>query len=319
MSVKWMEVENKIRSIDSVEIPAKNVIETSWERDCHIVNVDAGGDRGFVEFNLSDMFSPVLGNFWRVLYDNEDFDGIRDAILKYWKYKDAPTLKAKMINFEDDTSAVLNTRLTKEKDKEKSKYDPNEVIAGVNASFEYDRCLVGSNNENIELQFLNSGNRINASRVPEVNDFIDPGLFVFMNGNVQISAGCNRLICKNGLTEHLNVFESREYRFDQEILDRAVSLANWLVAKQDNKVESIRELSVILNSYPKPMQSRYWKEWSAKIETGELTWFDVINDITFYANKYMDKTRRKLIQFGETVRHYETDAVCPVCSTHIHE
>ena len=88
-NVKWMEVENRIRSIDSFDIPAQNIIETAWEHDSHIVNVNAGVDRGMVEFNLSDMFSPILGNFWRVLYDNEDFDGIRDAILKYWKYKDA--------------------------------------------------------------------------------------------------------------------------------------------------------------------------------------------------------------------------------------
>ena len=80
---------------------------------------------------------------------------------------------------------------------------------------------------------------------------------------------------------------------------------------------SVRELSVILNDFPKPMATKYWKEWAQKIETGELTWFDVINDVTNYANKYMDKTRQRIIQFSDTLRQYEADAVCPVCSTHI--
>jgi len=316
-NVKWLGIENRIESIDDVVVPAKNIIEADWNKESHIVCAEAE-NKEIIDFDLSGMFSPILGNYWRVLYKEGDFDGIRDAILRYWKYKDAPTVKAKIIKFAGETpSAVLGTKVTAEKDRDKKKYDANEILKGINDSFDYDRVVVGSNSENVELQFLNSKNRIDASRDPQVNDYLDPGLFVFLNGNVQVSAGCNRLICTNGLTEHLNVFESRDYKFDKEIMDRAITLANWLVTKQDAKVCSVRELSVILNGYPKPMATKFWKEWSQKIETKELTWFEVINDITNYANKYMDKTRQHLIQFPETLRQYERDATCPVCSTHI--
>lgn len=301
----WIKQENRIKEIETFSISAIKALENNWREDSYLVNVEK--DDIDIEFDLSELFSPILGNFWKVLYNERDYDGIRDTMSHYWKYKKIPLIRASLISFENsDEKQVFHVKLVNENKKPQKIEDLNSIIKSVNESFDYNRVVIGSNSDHLEFQFLNSASRIEVKK----DDFVDPGVFVFANGKIQIAAGINRLVCTNGLTERIWAFKSD--RLNSEILQRSINLANWLAERVHDKVCSINELAVLLNNYPESMRKKFWKVWSQKIENDELSWFDVIDDITRYANLYLNKTRQNLLQFSEVLKSY-----CPTCNTKV--
>jgi len=310
--LNWVQFDGKIDEMKSVNVDVADVVNSPWSESSYSVPVKANGID--FDFNLGDLFNPILGDFWKVMYAEGDFKEIKSSMISYWKYRNKPTLVANVAISNKGEHHFIGSRLVHDKSRESS-INANDVIQGANKSFKYNRVMIGSVNDVIEFQLLNKTNRIEVKK----GDFVDPGLFIWVNGGTKIAAGTNRLVCLNGLTEKINVWESERFNFDDsgEMLDRSVKLASWLASRQEKKVDSIRELACLMNNYPKPMLMRFMEDWSKKVEAEELTWFDVINDITNYANKYLNKTRLQILQFSEILKAHEDKVFCPVCSTKI--
>lgn len=314
--VKWVNIENRIKSVENVEVDMKQVLDADWKQGSYLVPVSVV-DGVNMDVDLSSLFSSTLGNFWHVLYAEKEFGVIRDTMATYWRYRGTPRLVSRVVTVEDKSRFAVNSILSDQKNKSRI-VDVNRVLDGVNKTFEYNRTVVGFNGGHAEFQFLNKTKRVNL----KVNDVVDPGLFVSVNGGIKVAAGTNRLVCLNGLTQRFNAFKASDYKFNKEILDRGVEMAKWLCDKQNDKVLSTRALSVLLDKYPDSMLSKFWKGWSQKIELGELTWFDVIDNLTSYANKYIDSTRHKLLEFGSDLRCHEVAMhehrlECPTCSAKV--
>lgn len=307
--VNWIKQDDRIKEISNLLISSDRVLETNWKNDSYVINIEEEGT--VIDFDLSELLSPILGNFWKVLYNEGDFSNIKSALINYWKYKKPPMIQTALISFENSINEeIIQTKLVNEY-KLHENVNFNQIVQQINESFEYDKVVIGSNSDHLELQFLDSSRRCEVRD----KDYVDPGIFLFLNGKIQIAAGINRLVCTNGLTERIWAFKSE--RINDEILQRAIALASWLRDRNTDKICSIRELAVILNGYPEPMKRKFWKNWSQRIELNELTWFDVIDDITNYAKSYMDKTRQNLLQFPETLKSYRNQSICPTCSAKV--
>ena len=247
--VKWLVAEDtKLVGVRNVSVDVGKVFNTPWDKKSYNVNLVV--DDANVSFDLSKLFSPVLGNFWRVLYSEGDFDGIRDAMLNYYQYCNKPVIESRVLQFNRGDEFTVGTQVINDKKREKH-VDINELIKGVNKTFNYEKVVVGTDGDHVEFQFLCPSSRLEAKK----DDLLDPGLFVAVNGQVQVSAGVNRLVCTNGLVQQMFVFEGKDYNFGGDFLQRAVGLAKWLVEKQ-HEADKESFLSLIMVT-PSPWQPSY--------------------------------------------------------------
>jgi hypothetical protein len=300
--------------MQTFKLGLKDILDADWDTTSHDVVMQAEGIA--FNYNLSTFLSPIFGNFWRVLYAEGDFEGIKSALHNYYKYISKPNIIADVIiakNEEDNFLIRTKSLGGGDGGKEKAVVDINVLLKDINKWFPYNSTVVGSNGSHVEFQFLDTTNRIDASK----NDFIDPGLFVSVNGKVQVSPGLNRLICTNGLVERYHDFGGKEYKFGDEFLKRGVELMKWLVEQQRELVPSVKELSVVTHCLPSPMTTKYWKEWSQGIEERKLTYYDVIDNITSYANKHVDSTRNRILSFPAAYAEYKKNGACPVCHSDV--
>ena len=311
-SVTWGKVESRLKSIEDVKVKIEDLLDANWQPDSYDVDVQAG--KSLVTVDLSAVFASILGSFWKTMYAEGESKMIKDALRQYWQYREKPALNARVVKAEDGAESTIGLSLVRDIKKHVS-IDVNRVIEGVNKSFGYNRAVIGTNMTHTEIQFLNSSRRVDAG----VGNYLDPGLFIFMNGRVQVSAGVSRLVCTNGATERINLFENDSFEFEPNMIDRAVNLTNWLVEQKGKPVRSIRELAVLLKDYPKPLKQGFWQKWSERVEMKSLMWWDVIDDVTRYANSYLDNTRQKLLQIPEIVQSQELHTICPICASNVTE
>ena len=309
--VNWSKVENRISGVKVETVDAKSILDivgNPTEEEL-AVTVPLKSFSADASFDLKRLMYP-LGDYWRVMVKNEDFQSIRDALLKYWAYKGMPRVRFEFADM-GGVLVQLREKVTIREDDGVKVIDLNKIIEGVNGSFDYDRTVIGSDGSKLEFQFLSK--RTRKEVLP--GDFVDGGLFVAIDGQVRISAGLNRLVCTNGLTERLNVMSGTDFSGSEEILQRAVNLINWLSNQTSHKVNNVRELSVALKDFPEFLLNRFWKGWSEKIDLKELTWFDVIDSLTREGNKTLSNFRYRMLESYETINTYQTaEHRCPICS-----
>jgi len=308
--VNWMKTEKQLNGVKVETVPVERVLDIPWRAES--LKVDVPLDDVTFEFDLRRLLSP-LGQYGKILYDNEDHAGIKDALTKYWMHTARPRIIVEMADTEDET-VYLRSKVTTTEESTDDRVDLNKVITDINGSFPYDRTVIGTDGKNLEVQFLNTRER----KEVQEGDFVDCGLFIHVNGKVSVAPGINRLVCTNGLTERMNLMEGQDFRVNREFLDRAISLAGWLSEKSSQKVGMCREISVALRDYPKSYLNRFWKSWTERIDLKELTWFDVINDITFAVNRTLTPIRYQALAMRDDIMAFDNkECRCPTCSASV--
>lgn len=308
--VKWMQIEGKVVGVKVEEIACSTVLDLPWDRTNTEIVVPLTDVN--IDFDLKRLMAP-LGDYWKTLYDAEDFAGIKDALRKYWSHKGIPKIVAEVAETETEHLHLRNKIVVGEKAK-KSMLSLNKIITEVNQSFQYTRTLIGSDGGNLEMQLLDAGSR----KAVKPGDFVDCGIFLNINGAVRVSPGINRLVCTNGLTQRFYLWENDTYNIGPEYIQRATAIADWLARQGERRIAAVREVSVVLKDYPKPLLNRYWKTWGERIDLNELTWFDVIDDLTRAANRTLGGMRYKLLNLQEPIALSEAEACrCPTCSASV--
>jgi len=308
--VNWLEIEEKLNGVKVEEVALAKILDAEWTQKSYNVLVSLE-DVAF-EFDLRRLTGP-LGDYWKTLYDAKDYSSIKDALTKYWKYKGTPKIFAEVADTPKEAIYLRSKVATTDRIKEKM-VDLNKVISDINETFPYTRSIIGTDGLHLEVQFLNSNERKEVRK----NDFVDCGLFINVNGGVRVAPGINRLVCTNGLTEQMHLLDGKDFKVNPEFLTRAAGLATWLTQKATQRVEGIREISIALKDYPGPFLNRFWKSWSERVDLKELTWFDVVSDITQAVNRTLGSIRYKALAMPQAVTAYEeTECRCPTCSASV--
>lgn len=312
MDVRWNTMGSKIASVESVDTDVKTILDLPWDKKSYKVFVPTALDT--IELDLRKITSP-LGDFWKTLHSEGDFGPIKDALQKYWQYKGKPALYSEFLVMEGgDSQRILIRSKVALSDKSREKaLDLNRLIHDANESVDYDKVVVGSDDSNLELQLLNTRHRTEI----KAGDAVDCGLFININGGIKVAAGVNRLVCTNGLTRRVYAWKGHDYKFGKEFIAKAMELANWMAEQGNIKVHGARELGVSLRDYPKPMLNRFWKSWTERIDLKELTWQDVINDLTQSVNTTLSGVRYKVLQTPVVLDAYRAEHRCPTCSAHV--
>lgn len=269
----------------------------------------------FVDFNLYELFK-VLGNVANVLYRKNDFDILKNVIKKYYSYtnedliveidflKNVDDIFILRVQYKNNVSTSFNLQsLINELDLKK--------IVNV-----FNRVNIGSDRKNLEFQFLSS---ISKTEV-RPGDFLEPGIFVKFNGKVEVSPGVNRLVCSNGMIDRLSIWNGLNFDFlyDYDFIQRSISLMKWMIERSKIKISKIREISIVLGQvYKANFLQKFWKSWSERIELGELTWYDVINDLTQSVNNTLGNMRYKVLQVYDEISKVESINHCPICSAKV--
>ena len=310
--VRWEKPEGKVRRIHSTSVDPEAILSAPWYAETGMARIPAGDFS--LDFNVQKLVG-ILGDFWKVMHREKDYDAIRSAIRKYWAYQGKPTIQAEYLETTADETVFLRCKILKTEADVKKSMDLNKVMEDVNDSFDYDRIVVGSDDMHLELQLLVQEHR----REVEKGDFLDAGLFLSVDQGIKVAAGVHRLVCTNGLTEPMMLWRGSDYRFgaDGEYIRRATDLAGWLASQHDKKVNSVRELSVALKDYSKPLMNRFWKYWSEQIDLGKLTWYAVINDMTQSVNSTLSSTRYNVLNVPAQVKRHEEEHRCPTCSAQV--
>ena len=317
--IKWLEVptKNALDKFDSIEVKGSEIIEQLELSNDYYIRFSPNKDLT-LSYNIKDFIHP-LGKLGRIMYEEKNYKGLRSSLQMYWGYKGEPTVSfdvAKAIG-EDGTGCVtLRNKLLKTDEENISVRSfmsriPLDVI-----SPKLDRLIVGGEGDHIELQFLAQSCRKEVSK----GDFIDPGIFVKLNGKIEVSPGISRLVCTNGLIEQMNMWENASLDFlsDREMFTRALTMSDWLISKSGHKVNSVREISAALgDTYRKSLLNRYWRSWSERIELKELDWYTVIADLTSFANRSLSNERYELLEIPALITKIEKEGHCPTCSAEV--
>lgn len=308
--VTWLKTEERLTGVKIEEVAVEKLLDSEWKRESHKLVVPL--DDVTFDFDLRRLMQP-LGKFWKVMYDVEDYISIKDALQKYWLHTAKPKVLVEMAETEKEVVYLRSKILTTEQATE-TMVDLNRVISDINASFKYNRTVIGTDGSNLEVQFLDS----TARQEVKQGDFVDCGLFIHVNGKVNVAPGINRLVCTNGLTQRMNLLDGQDYRVNSEFLQRSIELATWLRQKAGQNVGMCREISVALRDYPKSYLNRFWKSWTERIDLKELTWFDVVSDVTAAVNRTLAPIRYQALAMAEDITAFETkECRCPTCSASV--
>jgi uncharacterized protein Usg len=315
--VKWLEFQEGIEDVQSFSCSIEGVLDTPWARDELTVRFNPQErPQALVEVNLNALCQP-LGAAWRIFHHEQDFDAIKDMLRRLWAYTQKPIIACDIMRGKIDGESVdvpIRTKVMQMK--KKGGVSMQRVFEDMRQNnLTFDRVVVGTDNDHIELQLLQTATRT----AVRAGDFLDAGMFVRVNGKVEVSAGVNRLLCTNGLVDRLYLWQGKDYGFSPEFFEKAREFLGWFESTAGKRLHSVRELSVVFERYPQSIVTRHWKEWSEKVDLKELTWYDVINDITRDMNMTLGATRYKVLQIGNRLKEVEKDCRCPVCSAKVEE
>lgn len=311
--VKWLDTTSRIKSIRTVEIDSNEVLNSQWTEDTLKAPVTKDGVS--TEVSLKPLIAP-LGNYGKVLIESKNLDVLRDSLKNYWQITGKPRILSQVLETEAEPIHLRNKIISKTRLKESASPDVNKLIADINKNFEYNRVVVGGDDTNVELQFLNS----NFRKAVKVNDPVDAGLFLSINGQVKIAPGIHQLRCTNGMTERMDIYDGSEFRSGDDYIKRATDLATWFGTQADKPVHNTREISVRLQGYPESFLKRFYKGWSERIALKELTWFDIVYEVTQSVNNTLSPLRYKVLEVAQPLRQYEKEPCrCKTCSASVEE
>lgn len=320
MSVNWVRLKSKelLNQVKTVYTTGDDVLEyLNSELDKNsVINFIPQNQETEVSIDLNPFIAP-LGRFGKVLLKNGRNDVLKDMIKLYWEDlgKSNPKLMFDTVKVEDTTYTLRSKILFNNK----TPLSLEELIAksDVLTREDFDEVVLGGDNTHIEMQFLSTlKGRIEA----KPGDYLDAGVFVHLNGSIKVAAGVNRLVCTNGLVDKFYAWKSERYDFivDNSMFEKAIELSKWFADKANKPVNNIREISVIFSKHlPKGLTARYWKIWAEKIELKELTWFDVINDMTSLVNKTLGGVRQQVLEIPNLIKESEEKHLCPTCSAKV--
>lgn len=317
--VRFLELETKqaVERLSSVAVKGSEIVsQISQSNDYEVRFAPSTKPDLTLSYNLKDFIHP-LGRAGRVMYEEKNYDALKNFLATYWSYKGEPQVEFDVIKGVGDEGfdcLTLRNRVTREGDAHMTLQDFLGKVPMDKVKDKLNRLVISGDGDHIEMQFLATENR----KEVKAGDFIDPGVFVRLNGKVEVSPGLNRLVCTNGLVDRMNIWEAQEFDFltDRDMFQRALGLADWLISKAGQRVNSVREISAAFgDSYRKGLLNRYWKSWSEKIELKELMWYDVIADLTSFANRSLSNERYKLLEVPTLITRFETKGCCPTCSS----
>jgi len=316
MSANWHKFDGGLTNAITLVCDSKELLDGEWREDETVRFSPKGRFEQPLTLGLQEIGSP-LGKYWDSLFKKGDYSSLRDALRRYWGHAGTPRVLIDIVSgvIEDsDTQAiehvVLRTKLVVPGQKADTRLP--RIVDGVQKQkLGIDRVVVGHHGDHAELQFLAKRLRQEVQK----DDFVDCGLFVSLNGQVQVAAGLNRLVCTNGLTRTMNVWKRDEFDFDDSYFENAQRLMDWFKTTTTQRVGHVRELSVVLDIFPKAFVAKFWKKWSEAIELKSLTWFNVIDDLTHEANSTLGSLRYKALSIGDDIQKYH--GRCHTCSANV--
>lgn len=314
--VAWHELstEEVQDSIKSIEVSADSYLDMIPQNDDFIYPCFQGDIS--VDFDVRSLLRP-LGDIWRVLHKEERTDLLKETLETYWKYKGVPKIRMDVIKNPDAPSgwSMLSGDITHE-DVHRNKLDDmlSQVVTKDLAAT-YGKFRIGADGVKTELQFLSE----DLVAEPEEQDILNAGLFVSVQKNrVWAAPGVHRLVCSNGLISSISNIEGNNLDFvrDKGMLSDAAKLMKWFVSQRDTKVATVRELSACFGNrtFPQNIVTKKWKSWSERIELGELSYYDVINDLTSQVNNTLASTRYSVISVPKNIQRVQDKCNCPTCS-----
>lgn len=307
--VDWQNIEGKIREITPVSIKANDVLDSLTDNKSFLTTVRI--EDMPVDISVKHIFQP-LGDFWRVLFNEGDYKALRDSITTYWRYKGTPVINADILR-SDVESHPIRVSISMTERQKKSYVNVNRLITEVNESVNYDRVYLGSDDKDLEFQFLSK----RTEKMVKPGDMIQSGLFVHVNGGVRVSPGVHRLVCTNGMVQQMHLWKGANYRFGDSMVNEAIGLANWMIKQAEHKITNFREISVAFKLLPEGLLNRYSKQWAEKIDLKDLTWYDVINDLTASVNDTLSSRRYKVMGVSTQLMNFEKSHRCQTCSAHV--
>lgn len=306
MNVSWINLEERVDRAESLDIDPKKILDKIESCRGTMINYDLSSEVD-MDLDIRNLLKP-LGRYGRILMNERNYSEVADALRRFWSLTGEPFMFADVIHTEKE---VIPIRVCDYQDKKRGEkiVRINRLFDGVNKNFNYDRIVIGTDGVSAEFQFLDKTKRRNV----RVGDAVDCGLFVHINGALHVSAGINRLVCNNGMTERFNVFKGSDIVFGEEFTNRAIALAEWFKGQVDKKIEDVREIEVVFNKFQPSTVNRLWKDWSIRVASNNLTWFDVINDLTNSVNDTLSGKRYEVLSVTNRIMRYEDDHMCPTC------
>jgi len=321
--VEWNRIKGDVE-FNSLYADVDSLIDENWSIDKEEQTVNAiiqtgDADLPAVDVDVTSLVG-VAGSSWRTMMYAEDSSAV-PALKSYLKkvyslQKTKPSIYIDTVRSDDGTLAkVMRQKLVWNKkevpfnetyDRIKSRFDDvKELVIGTEKS-----------KQKAEIQML-FGDDVVVDKSPQAGDIINHGLFIHINGQTYISYGVNRLVCTNGLVRNMTLFnDTMLSSLKDETLKNVRMVSEWFKELPDKKVDSVRCLSVLLNGFPSNIIKSYWKTWSEKIELKQLTYYEVVNDLTSHANRSLGYTRQVCTgiqsRFEKLQKHE-----CPVCSASV--
>lgn len=307
--VDWINIDGKVREISPAAIKATDVLDSITDNKSFLTTVEVENLK--VDISVKHLFQP-LGDLWRVLFNEGDYKALRDSISTYWKYRGTPVINADILKTDQEAHPIRIAISATERQK-KNYVSVNRLITDVNDSVNYDRVYLGSDDHDLEFQFLSK----RTEKMVRVGDMIQSGIFVHVNGGVRVSPGVHRLVCTNGMVQQMTMWKGSNYRFGDSMINESIGLANWMIKQADHKIENFREISVAFKVLPEGLLKKYSKEWAEKIDLKDLTWYDVINDLTASVNDTLSSRRYKVMSVSHQLMNFEKTHRCQTCSAHV--
>lgn len=315
--VKWNRIEDiSAVKVHTVVVDALDILDMHWQfnertgKSTAIVPVESDVP---IEVDVSIVLN-TSGRCWYpvVLKGTEsDKKALYDYIRAIHRLSDiSPVIVVDRVSKGDETFTLRQKTMPKAPE-----ILFEDIFSSVRDVVKDTKALViGTNDRNLaEIQLL-FGEDIKVDKSTEKGDIINHGVFLHMNGDIRVSYGINRLACTNGMVHTTFPFSrSIPDSLHSMYVDGIRSLVDWFCNLPDRKVESVRELSVLLKDFPTRMLNTYWKTWSECISLGTLTYYDVVNDIIFYAKNALGGTRDMCISIPHYFKRLD-DHKCCTCS-----
>lgn len=316
--VRW----NRVKNIEAVEVKSKTMdfdklMDANWHKDTEnnvLATLQPDAETA-VNVRVNALLSG-LGHSWQPILQNgtpTDVDGLKSYMRIYKRCSGQPMfIKLDLLKTPEGVTEILRNRMTSNPNesgfediwsKIRPKFtDAKEIVYGTE-----DRGARG------EIQLL-FGDDITVTDSPQVGDIVNKGLFFHLDNGVSYSCGINRLICTNGVTTQASLMKGDiGDTFQTEAINRIRELVDWFCTLPNKKVTCVRELSLVFDKFSTRVINHYWKSWSERIDLKTLTYFDVVNDVTNYANSSLGYTRQSCLNIRSNINRL-TKHNCPTCS-----